>query len=50
MLCGLYEDSFYIGMQVLGKVARAALKVTLPILLYWPTVSEVDVGGDGSRG
>lgn len=30
MLC---EDSFYIGMQGLEKVARAAPKVTLPILL-----------------
>ena len=24
---------------------RAALKVMPPILLYWPTVLEVDVGG-----
>lgn len=33
ILCELYGDSFYIGMQVLGKVVRAAPKVTLPILL-----------------
>ena len=29
---------------------RAALKVISPILLYWPTKSDVDVGGMAVEG
>jgi len=37
----------YVGVD---RSTRAALKVMSPILLCWPTVSEVDVGGMAVEG
>ena len=46
----IYQLDFLFVLIVLNYVnqliyMRAALKVTLPVLLYWPTTSEADVGG-----
>jgi len=44
----LFQNFFlFIGCPFLreGEYAKYTLKVMPPVLLYWPTTSEVDVGG-----
>jgi len=41
----LFIYLFYVGAYRAGSYTRAASKVMPPLLLYWPTTSEADVGG-----